>query len=87
MVERAKAEAARNRIEHEEKLKETKDWKDVASDEDKKLRAELADLQARTDKLRSDMENASKDRTLDLIQQEYDRLMKRMDDINSELRT
>ena len=87
MVERAKAEAARKRIEHEQKLVETKDWKAVASEEDKKLRAELADLQARTDKLRSDMENASKERTLDLIQQEYDRLMKRMDDINSELRT
>ena len=87
IVDRAKAEVERKRIEHIEKLEETKDWNDVASEEDQKLRVELATLQARADKLRSDMENASKDRTLDLIQQEYDRVMKRMDDINKELGT
>lgn len=85
VVDRAKAEAERRRIEHIVKLGETKDWNDIASDEDQKLRCELATLQVRADKLRSDMENASRDRTLDLIQQEYDRVMKRMDDINREL--
>jgi len=87
IVDRARAEAARKHIEHIEKLGETKDWNAVASEEDQKLRAELATLQTRADKLRADMENASKDWTLDLIQQEYDRVMKRMDDINKELGT
>ena len=87
MVDKADAEAKSRRLAHKEKLEEAGDWKGLASAEDQKLREELAALQARADKLRSDMENASKDRTLDLIQQEYDMVMKRMDDINKELST
>ena len=87
MVDKADAEAKSRCLAHKEKLEEAGDWKGLASAEDQKLREELAVLQTRADKLRSDMENASKERTSDLIQQEYDRVMKRMDDINKELGT
>ena len=50
-----------------------------------RLRKELADLQARADKLRAEVGSAANDRMVKMVQDEYDRILKRMDAINKEL--
>ena len=81
----AKSAAEASHIGHVEKVGQTKDWNNLSSEEDMRLRKELADLQARADKLRAEVGSAANDRMVKMVQDEYDRILKRMDAINKEL--
>ena len=83
----AKGAAEASHIGHVEKLGQTKDWSSLSNEEDMRLRKELADLQARADKLRAEVGCATNDCMVKMVQDEYDRILKRMDAINKELET